>query len=82
MMKCVANWVNELGKLRYNGCLFIAVKFSPLRFSIANENEAVIPKSTMGGCQELILRVNGTRGEETTSADCIGLLAVNCSCIS
>jgi hypothetical protein len=74
--------VNELGNLGYSGRLLIASKFLPSRLSIANENEAVIPKSTMGGCQEPVLRVNGTRGEETTSADCIGLVVDNCSCIS
>ena len=81
-MKCVVNSVNELGNLGYGGHLLIAIKFSPSTVSIANENEAVIPKSTMGGCQEPVLRVNGTRGEETMSADCIGLVVDNCSCIS
>ena len=81
-MRCVANWVNELGNSGYSGCLFIAVKFSLLKLSIANENGAVIPKSMMGGCQEPMLRINGTKGEETMSADCIGLVAINCSCIS
>ena len=81
-MKRIANSVNELGNLGYSGHLLIAINFSPLRVSIANENEVIIPKSTMGGCQEPILRVDGTRGEETMSADCIGLVIDNCSCIS
>ena len=45
-MKCVANRVNELGNLGYSECLLIAIKFSSLKLSAANENEATIPKST------------------------------------
>lgn len=82
-MKCVVeNQVNELGNLEYSGCLLIAIQFLSLKLSIANENKNVIPKSTTGDYQEPVLRVNGTKGEETTSADCIALTAINCLCIS
>ena len=44
-MKCVANRVNELGNLGYSECLLIAIKFSSLKLSTANENEAQFLKA-------------------------------------